>query len=123
MRELAAGPEGEGLAAQLISVLITDHLAAPGSVADDLSSQLQGGAPAFFKVPSFPPFPIPLCIFYNADAHCSAPSCQQPPLRDVGFDVHSAKEGSCSTLFHFGRHQAFDPILDPLLLPASRMIA
>ncbi len=51
LRELAAGPEGEALAGQLISVLISDHLAAPGSVTDDLAAQLQGGAPAFFKVP------------------------------------------------------------------------
>ena len=90
LRELAATPEGEALAAQLISVLNTEHLAAPGgpprrarprckyvpkprragpssqqlprcltqstlhhcagSAADDLASQLQGGAPAFFKV-------------------------------------------------------------------------
>jgi hypothetical protein len=30
LRELAATPEGEALAAQLISVLNTEHLSAPG---------------------------------------------------------------------------------------------
>lgn len=52
LRELAAGAEGEALAAQLISVLITSHLSSPTAITDELSAQLEGGAPAFFKVRS-----------------------------------------------------------------------
>lgn len=52
LRELAAGAEGEALAAQLISVLITTLLSSPSAITDELSAQLEGGAPAFFKVPS-----------------------------------------------------------------------
>jgi len=31
-------------------VLVTEHLSAPAAASDDLAAQLQGGAPAFFKV-------------------------------------------------------------------------
>lgn len=90
LRELAAGPEGEALAGQLISALISDHLAAPGSVTDDLAAQLQGGAPAFFKVPPHLIFWHRICFrravaYLVPERYCSAmtTSEQWPTVNSV----------------------------------------
>ncbi|PSC67210.1 nuclear pore complex NUP155 [Micractinium conductrix] len=48
-REWVAGEDGEGLATQLISVLVAEHLSATGGVAEDLAAALQQGCGSYFK--------------------------------------------------------------------------
>ncbi|KAI3427442.1 hypothetical protein D9Q98_010357 [Chlorella vulgaris] len=48
-RELVASEEGEGVATQLISVLVAQHLLSSGGIAEDLAAALQRGAGSYFK--------------------------------------------------------------------------
>jgi nuclear pore complex protein Nup155 len=48
-RDWVASADGEAVATQLISVLVSEHLAAGGGASEDLSAALQGGCPSFFK--------------------------------------------------------------------------
>ncbi|KAK9806121.1 hypothetical protein WJX72_002210 [[Myrmecia] bisecta] len=49
LRDWVCSSEGEAVAAQLISVLVTEHLSSTGGVAEDLAASLQAGCPSYFK--------------------------------------------------------------------------
>jgi nuclear pore complex protein Nup155 len=48
-RDWVAGDDGEAVAAQLIAVLVSEHLSAAGGLAEDLAAALQQGCPSYFR--------------------------------------------------------------------------
>lgn len=48
-RDWVAGDDGEAVAAQLIAVLVSEHLSAAGGLAEDLAVALQQGCPSYFR--------------------------------------------------------------------------
>eukprot|EP00884_Botryococcus_braunii_P002912 jgi/Botrbrau1/12621/Bobra.0169s0148.1 len=81
LRDWVASPEGETVAAALVSALVGEHLSTSGGVAEDLGAILQAGCPSYFREDD--------AVFYKASGllqeaeSATAPADRQELLREA----------------------------------------